>query len=479
MTDEKLATSISSPGVVAAALLCAVLMANVDAAVANIAAPAIHQTLHTSGAVLQLTVSGYVLAYAALLIIGARLGHLFGIRRIFLIGVAGFTIASFACGVAVDPTMLVVTRLAQGAAAALAVPQVLAGIHALPAATRSKSLGAYVAVLSGSAVFGQAAGGLLISANIAEISWRSVFLINVPIGLTSLVLAWRLLPRVPGQRDARLDVRGAIVLTLGLILLTLPLILGRQLGWPFWVWWLLVGSVPVLALFVRSQRATGAGREPLLNFPVLRFRAVTPALLSDSCSVACYFALLFIVALYLQDGLGHSAAYSGAMLIGWVAAFGVAGLVLRRFDDRLVRRAAPWAALTMTVSFALVALLAVTDHADGWPLFAALSLGGIGLGASNTSILAIVTNAVPPRFSADLSGLINMNSQMFNLIGVATIGTLYLALQGAQPATSSIAFAVSVGTLAAITLVSAIFGARAARSSASVALEDALIDSRI
>ena len=460
--------AVSSPGLVATALLCAVLMANVDAAVANIAAPAIHQSLHASGAMLQLTVSAYVLAYAALLITGARLGELFGLRRVFLIGIAGFTIASLACGAAVDPQMLVVARLVQGAAAALAVPQVLAGIHRLPESNRRTYVGAYVAVLSGSAVFGQAAGGLLISADIAGAGWRSVFLVNVPIGIVSLVIAWRTLPRENGRRRARLDLRGAAILTLGLVSLTLPLILGRQLGWPWWVWWVLASSAPLLALFVWSQRSTmRAARQPLLNLGILRFRGVVPGLLSDSCAVACYFALLFIVALYLQSGLGHSAASSGLMLVGWVAAFGISGLILRRFSESTVRRAAPWASMTMTLSFVIVVALAVTGHADGWPLFFALTLGGFGLGASNTALLTILTTAVRPAFAADLSGLVNMNSQIFNLIGVATIGTLYLALQDAGAHAAVPAFAVCVAALALISTVSAIFGARAARAVAA------------
>ncbi|QDZ15617.1 MFS transporter [Humibacter ginsenosidimutans] len=449
----------------AAALLTVMLMANVDVAVVNIAAPSIQQSLHATGALLQLMISGYVLVFAVLLVPGARLGHLYGIRRTFLVGVAAFTIASLACGLAVAPWMLLAARVAQGAGAALAVPQVLAGIHGLPDSVRRGALGAYVAVLSGSAVLGQTAGGLLISADLAGLGWRTVFLLNVPIGALAFALGRRHLARDESGSGARLDLRGAGILAIGLTLLTLPLILGEQLGWPIWTLASLAVSLPVLALFVGSQLATArSGRQPLLTLAVLRRRAVSPALLSYSFSVGSYFALLFVVAVYLQDGLGHSAAYSGAMLIGWVAAFGVAGLLLRRLNDAAVRRAAPWASLIMAAALALVAALAVAGHADGWPLFAALTLGGLGLGALNTAVLAILTGSVETSHSADLSGLINVTSQVFNLVGVATAGTLYLALGGISPSAAPAAFAATAAVLAGVMLIGAVFAAVAART---------------
>jgi MFS family permease len=191
---------------VLALLLGGQALANIDTAIVNIATPSIQAELHATGAELQLIVFGYILAYAMLLVTGARLGQIYGYRTIFLIGVAGFTLASLACGLAPDPTTLIAARVIQGASGALLVPQVLSGIQlSIPEAERPRALGWFVVVLSGSAVIGQVLGGALISADVLGSGWRPVFLINVPIGALLVSAAMRYLPHQAGARRAQLD----------------------------------------------------------------------------------------------------------------------------------------------------------------------------------------------------------------------------------------------------------------------------------
>src|ERR1700743_3066399 len=245
------------PGVALAIVLTGQIMAVTDTNIVNVAVPAMHATLGASGAGLQLVVAGYTIAYAVLLVTGARLGDILGHRRVFLAGVALFTLASLGCGLAPTTGVLVARRFVQGVGAATMIPQVLSLIQRTYTAPgpRARAMSLYATVISGGAVLGQVIGGLLVSANLFGSSWRPVFLVNVPVGL--LVLAFgrwlpapgtgggggRRGPAAPGrpargteERVRRLDLPGLAVLTPAVLALVLPLVLGHSLGWPAWGW---------------------------------------------------------------------------------------------------------------------------------------------------------------------------------------------------------------------------------------------------
>jgi MFS family permease len=268
-------------------------LANIDTAIVNVAAPSIHAGLGASAGELQLVVSGYVLAYAVLLITGARLGHLRGYRQVFLLGVTTFTLASLACGLAPEPVTLVVARFLQGAGAALLVPQVLSGIQLnFSGEARTRALGLFVLALSASAVVGQVLGGAIITANLFGTAWRPAFLINVPIGIVLVAAARVLLPPDSGDGRARLDLMGVAVLTLALLLVLVPLSLGREAGWPAWTWACLAASLPALGLFVMVERAVAGGRgSPLVDLRVLARPEVGWALGSRAAATSTYFAM--------------------------------------------------------------------------------------------------------------------------------------------------------------------------------------------
>jgi MFS family permease len=449
-----------------AALLGGMCLGNVDTAIANVAAPSIGDGLHASGGVLELVVSGYTLAYAMLLIISARLGEMCGYRRMFLLGMGVFTLSSLACGLAPSAVVLVLARIIQGGAAALMVAQVLTGIQLnFDGGARGRALGLYAAVLSGSAVAGQILGGVLVSANLFGTTWRPVFLINVPLGVLLLAIARRTLPADRMRQAQRLDLGGVIALSVAILLLVLPLILGRDLGWPGWTWVSLTASPLAFAAFVLVQRrSTARGGHPMVNLHLLASPAISWALSSQAVATAAYFAILFVLALYLQQGLGASPAYSGLALVSWVAAFGVAGPILGRLSGPRKRLAAPAGAAIMAVAFAGIATGLLYGKTAGAVLMTFLGLGGFGLGTTFSGTLDHLTSVASSRYAADISGLFNTTSRIGGVIGVAVFGTAYLEMApGPGRSTAVTGFAVVALALAGTAVAAALMAYLAIR----------------
>jgi MFS family permease len=454
-----------------ASLLGGMFLGNVDIAVVNVATPSISSNLHASGGELELIVSGYTLAYALLLITSARLGDMRGYRRMYLLGLGAFTLASLGCALAPSAIVLVLTRVVQGGAAALMISQVLTSIQLnFDGAARGRALGLYAAVLAGAAVIGQALGGVLVSADLLGTGWRPIFMVNVPLGALLLVAAARFLPADAdrGPTRSRLDLRGASVLSAALSLLVVPLILGRDLGWPAWTWWCLLASIPAFALLVVvERRVTAAGGYPVINLELLTRRPIGWGLAGQAAGMCTYFALLFVLALYLQRGLGRSALYSGLALVSWVAAFGVAGPVLGRLPERARGQAARVGPLVLAAAFAGIGASLVAGDTSGALLMTLLGLGGLGFGTSFSGALAHLTGTVSSRHAPDMSGLFNTTIRLGGVIGVAIFGSAYLALapqpgrQAAIHGFAVIAFAFAATALAAA--VAAHLSTRSAR----------------
>src|SRR5580692_6265129 len=218
-----------------AVILVGVLLPMIDFFIVNVALPTIDTDLRASQPLLELVVSGYATAYALLLVLGGRLGDSLGRKRLFLAGMAAFTVTSLACGLAPTALALVAGRVAQGASAALMVPQVLATIQAATTGERrTRALARYGATGGLAAVLGQVLGGLLVSANIDGSGWRPIFLVNVPIGLAGLFLARRYVPDTRHGNAARVDGLGTVLLGVTVLALLIPLTEGQSLHWPDW-----------------------------------------------------------------------------------------------------------------------------------------------------------------------------------------------------------------------------------------------------
>ena len=464
---SSLPTTRTHPNRLLAVLLIAPFMAQADATIANVAAPSIHADLHTTGAELELVIGGYLIAFAVLLITGARLGQLHGYRRVFLLGVGVFTGASLLCGLAPGPVALITARAVQGAGAALMFPQALTGIQlTFQGAERARAIGLYAIALSIGAVAGQVLGGVLVSADVLGSQWRAIFFVNVPVGLAVMAAGARHLPRESAvERGARVDVAGVATLSAAVLLVVVPLVLGRAEGWPAWTWLSLAASAPAFAGFLAAERRVRKrGGAPLVNLDALAPRAVSSGMLAVAAATSTYYGLLFTLALYLQQGLGRSALASGLTLVSWVMAFGAAGQIVRRLPPRLGPLAAPAGCLLLAGAYvALSASLFAGRHAEAL-LVLVLAAGGLGLGTQFSALIVHLTNAVSEGYAHDISGVTTTTTTIAGAIAIAAFGTAYLSLAPAGSATH--AFAIVTAGFAAIAALAALLAHGATRRAA-------------
>lgn len=441
-----------------AVMLAGIFIATMDTAIINVAAPSIRSSLGAGDAEIQFVVASYILTYGLLLITAARSGDTFGYGRVFFAGTIVFTAASLACGLAPNALVLILARAAQGTGAAFMVAQVLRGIQTnFSGQARTSAIGSYAIALSVGAVAGQIFGGALVYADLFGTSWRPVFLVNVPLGLIILAASTRFLPMQRGTRTQSLDLLGVLTLSVALLLVLVPLILGRDQSWPAWTWISLFLSLPALALFVFVERRISArGGDPLVNLPILARPPVAWGLLSTSLALGTYFAMLFILALYLQEGLDKTPLYSGLALISWVAAFGISGQVIKRVrQDRLPRFSAIGFLILAAVYFGIGASLALGVSSQVL-LITLLGFGGLGFGLGRSTAVVQIINNVPDRYASDISGVINTCSQIFGVAGIAAFGAIYLGLGpqgGVQPAQDAFMFV--NGALALTALIAA------------------------
>jgi MFS family permease len=434
-----------------AVLLLGQFMCIIDVLVTNVAMPSIAASLHASGASLQLVVGGYTVAYAMLLVTGARLGDRYGRRRLYLAGVGVFTAASLACALAPDSQALIAFRLVQGAGAAVLVPQVFSIIQlTFSGPARACALSAYAAVLSAGAVAGLVLGGVVVNADLFGTGWRPVFAINVPIGIVLALAVPRLVPPdVPASGPPRkLDLAGLAAAAGSVLLIVLPLVLGREAGWPAWCPGCVAAGLVLAACFVLIERRVAArGGDPLLNLAVLRAPALPSGLVTLAATQVGYGGLLFAYTLHLQAGLGHSALRAGASYLPMAAVFGLTGYHWRRLPAAARRFAVP-AGLAAGVAayLALAAGLRTGVSALTWT---GLALGGLGLGLSVSPLLTQSLTHVPADRAADASGLLTTTVQLSQLLGVTVIGSVYLS-RAARPAASAGAMSATACCLAAL-----------------------------
>jgi MFS family permease len=455
------------PWLMLVTLLAGQFMALLDVTIVNVAMPTIGRSLHASGAELQLVVSGYTVSYAMLLITGARLGDLYGRRRLFLLGTALFTLASLTCGLAPGIAVLIAARFVQGAGAAAMMPQIMSVIQVrFDGPARVKALSAYTAVLSSGFVAGQVVGGVLVTANLFGASWRPVFLVNVPIGIVLVALVPRLVPYDGGSRTRRLDLAGLAIAVPAVFLIVLPLMLGHQEGWPAWVFACMGCGLALVAVFVVTERRVA---DPLLNLSVLRAPGFVAGLAAISVLMITYGGFLFSFALHLQAGLGDSALRAGLTFAPCAAAFGAVGYFWRRLPAPAHYLLPPMGAVLAIAGYAAVAL----DLRGGGTGGATVQVFLIGTGAAIALAFSpLVTHAlvrVPLHQAADASGLLTTALQLGQAIGVATFGSLFLTLdtRAFVPTSSGHALAVTIGWLAATLVLGAAAGVPLARTVAA------------
>ncbi|MFI1204317.1 MFS transporter [Streptomyces sp. NPDC020883] len=408
-------------------VLGAVFMALLDATVVNVATPAVRGDLRTTGAALQLIVSGYTLAYAALLITGARLGARHGFRTVFLLGLTVFTLASAACGLAPGAGALIGARVVQGLGAGLMVPQIYSLIQlTFEGRARARALSLYATVIAAAVVVGQVAGGLLVSADLFGTGWRPVFLINVPVGAALLAAAARLLPRQSDRTAKGLDLPGVVTLTAALLLLVVPLVLGHERHWPRWTGVCLAAAVPAAVLFVLVERAVARrGGAPLVPGRVLRSPDLVCGAAALFFCMAGYAGFLFAFSQHLQTGLGESAVRAGLTFVPLAAGVAVGSLTWQRLPTRCHL---PMIAVACALAGAgYLGLGLVLRGGTGGPAVLLLQLvWGLGLGFTTSPLLTLALSGIAPADAADASGVLTTVPQLAQVIGVAGYGSVFL-----------------------------------------------------
>ncbi|MDH6519206.1 MFS family permease [Streptomyces sp. SAI-135] len=413
-------------------VLLAAALPLIDFFIVNVALPSIGADLSASESVLELVVAGYGLAYAVLLVLGGRLGDLFGRRRLFLGGMLAFGLTSLACGLAPSAWALVAARVAQGAASAAMLPQVLATIQsATTGSRRARAMGLYGATAGLAMVAGQILGGVLVAADIAGTSWRAAFLVNVPVVLAGVVLAARTVPETRSPRPEPVDGPGTVLLAAALLALLAPLTEGRAAGWPLWTW-LSLAAFPLLAgaFFAVERRADRAGRTPLVPpslFALVSLRRGLLLILPFSMGFAGF---MFVIAVALQEGAGRSPVQAGLALVPLAVTFLFTSVAGPRLISRFGTRVVTAGALIQGAGLGLMILAARSSWPDLGllPLLPGGAIAGVGQALQLPVVFRIVLSEVPPARAGVGGGVMVTTQQAALALGVATLGSLFLAL---------------------------------------------------
>jgi EmrB/QacA subfamily drug resistance transporter len=410
-------------------LMAGTFMIVLDFFIVNVALPSMQSRLHAGPGTVEWVVAGYGLTFSTFLITAGRLGDRIGRRRLFAIGMAVFTVASAACGLAPDAPFLVAARCAQGIGAALIGPSILAIIGVTyTGSDRVRAISVYGTVMGLAAVSGQLIGGLLIQANPAGLGWRAVFLINLPVAAAALALTSRLVPESRAGSAGKLDLTGTALATLGLTAVVLPLVEGRQYGWPAWTIACLILSPFLLGAFVWSQRRrTRLGVTPLLDIGMFKERAFAAGLLTQLglwCGQASFFLVL---ALYLQEGRGLDPLDAGLVFTILAATYLVASLRAPALTIRFGRTIVGVGAITLAAGHGLLVLAVQTYGTKGSlaALVPGLLLVGAGMGLCITPLTTVVLSSSSPERAGSVSGAMSTVQQVGNALGVAVTGIIF------------------------------------------------------
>jgi EmrB/QacA subfamily drug resistance transporter len=422
-------------------VLLAFFMDVLDSTIVNVAIPSIQRDLGASFAAIQWIIAGYSLAFALLLITGGRLGDIFGYKKLLLVGTAGFTIASAFCGLANSTEMLVAARIVQGMMAAMMVPQVLATIQIMYTTTRERQgVSVFYGGLAGVAVVaGPIIGALLITADLWGLEWRTIFLVNLPVGIAAIVLGAIYLPDEKSPHPLRLDLAGVLIIVVAMLMLMYPLIQGRQLDWPLWTFASMAASLLVFALFALSQlqkdRRDGS---PLVAPQLFRHRSFVAGIIIISCFFAIVYGFFLTLTLFLQVGLGFSILKAGLagipFSLGVCVAAGISGPVLVPRFGRSIICVGP-AIMAAGLGFLIWTVRHFGGEVTPLELVPSLVIAGIGMGCVVAPIFPFILAGVPLQDAGSASGVVNAVGQIGGAVGVAVIGAIFFGLIAERAAT--------------------------------------------
>lgn len=425
-------------GLALLSVLTGAFMVLLDVSIVNVAIPAIRNNLSANNADIQFVIAGYALAYAVLLITGGRLGDIYGRKRLFMTGMAGFISASALCGLAQTAIMLDLSRVLQGLMAALMFPQVLSVIQvSFPPRERARAFGILGAIIGIATITGPLVGGLIIRNDLTGGSWRWIFLVNVPIGLVSLFFAARVIRESRAPHATGLDVVGVVIATVGLFLLVFPLVQGQVAGWPLWTYLCMVASPFVIALFVLYERSLPAERFPLVRLSLFRIPAFRVGVVIAAVFIAGVPAFFFTFSLMLQVGLSFSALHAGLTTIPWSIGTAIASAVSARVAPKLGK----WTiAIGSSLLMAGVLGIILTLHLRGinvtsYDLIPSFFVAGLGLGTVIAPLLNVILAGVPGRDAGSASGVLSTFQQLGGAIGLAVVGVVFFGMLSSRAST--------------------------------------------
>ena len=441
-------------------ILCVVLtgtfMVVLDNTIVNVAIPSLRDDLHATFGQVAFAISAYTLTYACLLVTGGRLGDNHGRRRLFVLGLLVFAAASAACGLAGGIGTLIAARAVQGVGSALMYPQVLAIIQTtFPGEDRAQALGIFGAVIGIAAIAGQIVGGTLLALDIWGLEWRPIFFVNVPVALAAVVAAFFILPRESEHKPVGLDWGGVALLTPTLLLFIIPLLEGRDQGWPIWMIVALVASFPLFFVFIRYERRFAKrGGRPLVRIELFANRSFSYGLRIAVLFMTAIAGFQFTLAIFLQVGLGFSPLQSGVTYTPFSIGFFIASLAAPRFIPVLGRYVLSLGYLIAAFGLAAAATTAFTAglRLTGLELAPPLLVAGLGFGLGMSPLVGTVISGLPTEDAGSGAGIATTTLQVGVVLGIALIGLFFFTVLGPVPAGTAYSRAIGL-TLPVVALL--------------------------
>lgn len=425
-------------------IVIAAFMATLDDFIVFVAVPSIRQNLHMDAASTQWVVAGYVLAYGVAVVSGGRIGDIYGHKRIFILGLCGFSLTSLLCGFALNAPFLLTARILEGLTAALMFPQIFSLIKRMfPQKEQALAFGILGAVIGVAAIGGQLFGGVLLAAHIWGLTWQPIFFVNVPVGILAIIAALPLLSDSRSTTTTRIDGPGVLLAAATLLLFTFPLVQGHDLGWPAWIFIPLLASVFMAWIFIRYERyRTAHVGSPLLELALFRNGLFTQGIGILLLETALGSGLFFVLALYLQTGYHFSPLLAGLAFTPMAITYTTGSLLTSRLQALLGTRILGIGVLIASLG-ALLTIFVVTSAGTTLSVFSLLPLAIMGFGNAlvATPLPGFIVSVAGDDAAGAAAGAISTAQQLGAALGVALIGVIFFGSLGLHPATSDYAHA--------------------------------------
>lgn len=441
-----------------AVLLMGAFLSPLDFFIVNVALPAMQQGLHANSAELQFIVTGYGAAYAVFVVTGGRLGDIYGRKRVFITGMCLFTLTSAACAIATNAEVLIAARILQGLAAAMLAPQVLSSIRVIfPATEQPKAMGLFGATFGLASIAGQLCGGMLLEWQPLGLTWETVFLINIPIGLVAIVLALIFIPENRPEKRPKLDIPGMILISITLFLFIYPLIKGREAGWPLWVFICMAMSVLVGLWFIRTEkRVTAEGKDPLIYLKLFKDKKfVTGLTVIFLFNNTASFFMIYPV--YLQSGFHWTVLAAGLAVLPYAAGFFIGPLLSAVLSKSYKDHVLTIGLSLLSSGFILSAVVLWYHPLPGGLLYGALLCAGVGHGIVMPVVVRLVLADTPIATAGLAAGIVSTAIQLGSALGVAIIGTLFFSILPLAGSCTN-AFMIAILVLGSLELLALYYG---------------------